>query len=643
MNRSGPRRVAGAFRLAGEQGMRLHGKSRITLALWAAGALMLGAASVEAQVSEADSLELLAKAKDVQTRFERYREERIPPELGRGGRGCDDLVGRFCLRFGGDESGEWQVPKEPVEFGMARVRVLRDLAEIGGEIPGDEWVLGQRVYYMSEVGDWDRAERLAQQCGGGESWWCTALVAMMRHQTGKWIEAAEIFDQALAQMPPDVAADWQAPTYLLDNEGTATFEEAADKQRMEDRMWLLADPLYLVEGNDRKTEQYARQVLIRMRDGAANPYGVEWGDDIAQLTLRYGAEKAWERRRGIPTASLQDTRSIVGRHHPKGQEFMPPGPALLSPSDVPADAWELEQAKPHTGYAPPYAPDLNALDTQVARFRRGDSLLVVGAFAPQVPEERRPTRVTRNTGIIDLRARRNVSREDRQRRSNPFGSTEVAEPFMPEEPEVDAPVVSGLFLIDENTAERHEVRGEGPEGAFQLQVPNGHYIVGVEAFSPDEKKAWRDRHGVWQEGLPFGLASVSDLLILHGGGENPETLAEAVPSAMAAIRIPAGERFKVAWEVYGLAIGESAQVRIGIDAGGLSLLQRAGRFFRVLEPDNPVVMSWEEAGPDVLGTVFRSVELNLPDVEPGDYTLTVEIQLAGREAMTVGRKITIVP
>lgn len=626
--------------------MRLHGKSRITVAWGIAGALVLGAASVEGQVSEADSLELLAKAKDVQTRFERFREERIPPELGSGGRGCDDLVGRFCLRFGGDESGEWQVPQEPVEFGMARVRVLRDLAEVGAKIPGDEWVLGQRVHYMSEVGNWDRAERLAQQCGGGASWWCTALVAMVRHQKGEWVEAAETFDQAIAQMPPDVAADWQAPTYLLDGEGSDTFEETADKQRMEDRMWLLADPLYLVDGNDRKTEQYSRQVLIRIRDGAANAYGVEWGDDIAQLTLRYGAEKAWERRRGIPTASLQDTRSIVGRHHPKGQEFMPPGTALLSPSDVPEGVWELEQAKPHTGYAPPYAPDLNALDTQVARFRRGDSLLVVGAFAPEVPEERRATRVTRNTGIIDLRARRNVSREDRQRRSNPFGSTEIAEPFMPEEPEepeMDASVVSGLFLIDENTAERHEVRGEGPEGAFQLQVPNGHYIVGVEAFNPDQKKAWRDRHGLWQEELPFGLASVSDLLILNGGGENPETLAEAVPSVMAAIRIPAGERFKVAWEVYGLAIGESAQVRIGIDAGGLSLLQRAGRFFRVLEPDNPVVMSWEEAGPDVLGTVFRSVELNLPDVEPGDYTLTVEIQLAGREAMTVGRKITIVP
>lgn len=622
--------------------MRLLGRTVVMLALSAVGS---GVAPADAQVSEADSLELLEKARDVQARFERYREERIPPELGQGGRGCDDIVGRFCLRFGGEgEDGEWQVPQEPIEFGMARVRVLRDLADIGAEIPGDGWVLGQRVYYMGEVGDWDKAEALAQRCGGGESWWCTALIGMIRHEQGQWIEASEIFEQALAQMPASEAASWRAPTFLLDGDGIDTFEGAADKDAIEGRMWLLADPLYLVDGNDRKTEQYARQVLIRIRDEAVNPYGVEWGDDIEQLTLRYGAERAWERRRALPTASLQDTRSIVGRHHPKGQEFMPPGAALNSPSDVPAGAWKLEQAKPHTGYAPPYAPDLNALETQVARFRRGDSLLVVGAFAPEEHEARRARQVVRNTGIVDMRARRNQSREDRQRQANPFGTgAEIAQPFMPEEPKAETPVESGLFLIDDVTTERREVLGEGRGGAFQLQVPNGRYIIGIEAFSKDEKKAWRDRHGVWQDDLVLGLASMSDLLILHGGGDNPETLAEAVPVAMPAIRISVGERFKVAWELYGLAIGESAQVRIGIDDGGVSFLTRAARFFRVLEPDNPVVMSWQEAGPDVLGTVFRSVELNLPDVEPGEYTLTVEIQLAGREPMTVGRQITIVP
>ncbi len=48
-------------------------------------------------------------------------------------------------------------------------------------------------------------------------------------------------------------------------------------------------------------------------------------------------------------------------------------------------------------------------------------------------------------------------------------------------------------------------------------------------------------------------------------------------------------------------------------------------------------------GPDQLGTVFRAVNLNLPDLEPGAYTITVEIELSGREPMTVSRPLEIVP
>ena len=93
------------------------------------------------QDANPDSLKLLAKAKEAQARFERFREQRIPPELAGYGGGCDDLIGRFCLRFGdGEDEDEWQVPEEPVEFGMARIRVLDELAEVGQGIPGDSWV-----------------------------------------------------------------------------------------------------------------------------------------------------------------------------------------------------------------------------------------------------------------------------------------------------------------------------------------------------------------------------------------------------------------------------------------------------------------------------------------------------------------------
>ncbi len=622
-------------------------RGALVLSAMLVGLILAAPSSLSGQEANPDSLDLLAKAKDVQARFERYREQRIPPELATyGGRGCDDLVGRFCLRFGnGEDDDEWMVPEEPVEFGMARVQVLRDLAEVGKEIPGDSWVLGQRVYYMGEVGNWSEAENLIRRCSG-EQWWCTALFGYVKHSQGDWVFAAEIFDRAIQQMTPEEAERFRTPTYLLDPGAMDVYEEYEDKEAAEERLWLLSDPLYMIEGNDRKTEQYARQVLIRMRGEAENAYGVEWGDDIEQLTLRYGAERAWERVKSIGRQGLQDTRTIVGRHHPKSKEFLPPKEGLMDPAEVAAGDWTIGEIRPWTGYAPPYAPDFDPLETQVARFRRGDSLLVVGAFAPAVEDvpvdDRRQT--NRNPRVVNAGAPRNETRSDRQARLNPFGQrVEVPQPFMPVEPEPEGPVRSALFLIETEGGDRHEVLGEGPEGVFQLQVDNGRYIIGVEAFSESAKQAWRDRHGLWQDDIVPGLAAVSDLLILKGGGELPETLDEALPTVMAATRIRAGEAFKIAWELYGLRIGESASVRIGVDQGGQGLLRRLGAFLRVLEPDAPVVMTYEDAGPDVLGTLFRAVQLNLPDLEPGEYTLSVEIELAGREPMVVARPIIIVP
>ena len=621
-------------------------RARLILLAAACAVLVTTASTTAAQdrgEADPDSVSLLEQAKEAQARFERFREDRIPPELGGFGGGCDEIVGRFCLRFeSGEDESEWSVPEEPVEFGMARVRVLRELREIHDQIPRDSWILGQRVFYMGEVGDWQGAENLIRRCGGG-NWWCTSLLGFVRHAQGDWNTAADLFALAVDQMPD--GEEFLSLGLLLDPDALDVYESASDRAAAEERLWLLSDPLYLVDGNDRMTEQFARAVLVRMRREAVNPYGVEWGDDVEELTLRYGAEKAWERRRALPNGQLQDTRSIVGRHHPKSQEFLPPDEALEDPAQVAPGDWTLEQRRPWTGYAPPYAPDLNALETQVARFRRGDSLLVAGAFAPEEENvETDSRRQTRNPRIVDLRGQRNQDRGDQQARTNPFGRPpEEPQPFLVEEPEPEGPVQSGLFLIDTEGGTTHQVLGEGPRGAFQLQVPNGRYVVGIEAFSADAKEAWRDRHGLWQDPIVPGLAAVSDLLILEGGGEIPTSLDEALPTALPAVRIRAGEAFKAAWELYGLAIGESATVRIGVDQGGQGFLRRLGQFLRVLEPDSPVVMTYEDAGPDVLGTVFRAVQLNLPDLEPGEYTMTVEIELAGREPMVIARPIVIVP
>ena len=657
------------------------------------GALALPVRALSGQFtapSVSDSLELVEEAKDVQARYERYREQRTPPDLADVSRRCDEIVGRYCFRFPDHiDVDDWRAPEQPVELELARTRVLEDLGNIAGKIPGDLWILGQRVYYLTDMGAWTNAANLARRCGGRTHWWCTALAAYVHHERGLWTVADEVFARALEQMPPDTAARWRAPEHLLEDPAWRIYEEAADKEGLEERLWMLSDPLYLVEGNDRKTEQYARQVLIRIRAGAVNGTGLDWEDDLEEITLRWGAPEAWSRERDLPTGdTLVDSRRMVS--HRRGREFLPPAEAFENPSQMAPGEWTLgERARmelreggipvdplinagllealtgsrnpsggsidlngiindgvirsgPRTGYTAPYAPELDVLEVQVARFRRGDSLLVAGAFAPRPEEKKALGAAPRASGVIDLTTARNESRSDKQRRTNPFGAVrEVPVAFMPEVSERN--IQSGLFLIDSESGKRHQVLGEGPKGAFQLQAPNGHYIVGLEAFSPHAKKGWRDRHGLWQDPIVPGLAAISDLLILQGGGEVPTSLDEALPSALPAVRIRAGDAFKVAWELYGLQVGESARVRIGVNPARTGLGRRLGEFLRLLEPNEPVVMTYEDAGPDVLGTVFRAVELNLSDLEPGEYTLTVEIELAGREPMTVGRPISIVP
>ncbi|MEC9243007.1 MAG: hypothetical protein VYA48_10165 [Gemmatimonadota bacterium] len=82
---------------------------------------------------------------------------------------------------------------------------------------------------------------------------------------------------------------------------------------------------------------------------------------------------------------------------------------------------------------------------------------------------------------------------------------------------------------------------------------------------------------------------------------------------------------------------------VGATLGQVGLGRQLGEFLGLVESNELVLITDEDAGPDVPGTVFGAVELSLPNLEPGDYTLTVEIEFPGQEPMTVDRPISIVP
>jgi hypothetical protein len=618
------------------------------------GVALLVGAPISAQESEADSVKLHEEAKELQVKFEAYRAQRMIPELPElgGGGGCDDLIGRMCLRYGRhDEAEDRERIPEPVEFGMARVRLLRDFARLGKKIPGDRWLLGQRVNYLGEAGRWQDAEKLARECGGGSNWWCTALVGYTLNAQGDVIQAEDVFDQAIAAMPEDEAKEWRKGKLLLRPSTYDVYKKAEDKDAMWDRLWLLADPLYLVEGNDRKTENYAREVYVRIKRDALNAFGMEWGDDLEEIRIRWGLPWMWTRTKVPRTRmSLQDNRQMGNNFSSKNRFYLPSGDALASPSEVAPDSWRVDSDRPWALHTARYAEDMQQLESQVARFRRGDSLLVVGAFAEEdlsrQSQAQVPQRVGRRSRLINMRTPQTEDRSDRQRRAaNPFArNVEEPEPFFDQEaePEDDTPVVSALIMIDEATGERHEILGEGPDAAYMLQVPNGRYIMSLEALAESKSKGWRDRFGVWQDDLAFGLAGLSDIIVLRDEPELPDALVDALPQAMPVVRISSGEAFQIAWEMYGMTVGETAQIRIGVDQPEEGALRRLGQFLRVIEPNDPIDLTFEDQGPDVLGTVFRSVRLNLPDLAPGNYTITVEVTLSGREPMASTRALEVV-
>ena len=590
-----------------------------------AGAAFVAPGSAGAQLpdeSPPDSAALVAEAREAQQEFESFREGRIPPRTRVDGFRCDVRIGRICHWFGGADEADF--PSEPPETQMARQRLIGNLGEVWGQVK-DPWVMGQLVFYLIEDGRMGQAQQLARSCGLVEPWWCHALEGYVLHLRDDFVAAEEAFQRALTGLPENELARWTTPRFLLSSQGEGRFREASSRERarMWERLWRFSEPLFLVEGNDRLTEHRVRLVEARIKEQAAHPFQIPWEEDLEEALIRYGRNIGWSRVRSLPQGmNLQDTRSIVGHHHPGSRGYLFPDEFVESPADVPPEAWITMPREARTWYAAPYAPDFRALESQTARFRRGDSLLVVGAFQP---DERSP--------LAGLPGGRDA-------RANPFADWDDWD----EPAQEGGPVEAGLFLVPEDGGEIHQVLGSERRGVFTLLAPTGRYVSSLEVFDAPAGAAWRARQGIVQTPLARGIAGLSDVILLAEGASVPGSLEEAIPLVRPGIRVTRGERFVLAWEVYGLAVEDRARITLGFTAGRPGFLRRVGEFLGVVDPEVPVEVSFDETLPDDrVQTIFRAMEMELPALEPGEYTLHVQLELPGREPAISSRPIVIEP
>lgn len=561
--------------------------------------------------------ELVKAAHDRQHDFEVFRQSRIPVAMERRDGHCDQQIGRICIWFGGPE--EENFPAERPEVGLARRELIGVLYRAAEQV-ADPWVFGQLVHYLAQNKDLGQAERVARGCGLEDGWWCSALLGYVLHLEGQWVASETAFREALATMPKKERERWPGPRYIIPRGDEKAFNrgDAQEKQRRWELFWKLSDPLYLVEGNDRLTDHFARWVEATNERDAENPQGMLWDEDMEETLVRYGRLRGYSRTqapqrqmRGL-RFSLQDTRQVIGHHAPMSRGYLFPSEFLASPSEIPPESWLTAPREARTWYAPPYAPDFRALESQVGRFRRGDEMLVVGAYRPDpvvpadmAPAEEPPAPSFASDGPHDVR--------------------------------------SGLFLVPvDEGGTAAEVKGTDTEGVFTLHAAPGHYVSSLEVFDSADARAWRARQGVRQDPLVPGLVAVSDLLVLEEGATLPSTLEEAIPHVRKGVRIRRGERFTVVWEVYGLRVQETAQVSLGFTEGRPGFRGKVGDFLGELEPDRPVQVAFQDTGAEGVQTVFRSVFLELPtELEPGDYTLHLRLELPGREPAIVSRPIVV--
>ncbi|PYO05837.1 MAG: hypothetical protein DMD30_13545, partial [Gemmatimonadetes bacterium] len=158
------------------------------------------------------------------------------------------IVGRFCEWH--PNVRDYVVPDEGKNIIRARTEFLRELEKASAAVPGDDWIMGQRIRYLTEGHD-TSAVSVARSCRATK-WWCDALLGLALHVAGDFAASDSAFARALDGMATPMRCHWLNLAPLLDDDIRDTYRKLSCAQRelIDARIWWLADPLFMTPGNE---------------------------------------------------------------------------------------------------------------------------------------------------------------------------------------------------------------------------------------------------------------------------------------------------------------------------------------------------------------------------------------------------------
>ena len=534
-------------------------------------------------ITSRDSTRALRLAHRAQGDFEFLRRRLLPQGTLIGAGGCDAIVGRYCYL----QQVSSAAPEEAPEVVAARARLLGVLDSLGAMVPGDRWILGQKVRYLIEAGRPQAADSLGIACAARATArettsWCLALIGYTAQQFGDYQRADAAFTSALDQMPASERWKWEDLGLLLGRAaGPYRRVDGEVRDSMTAAFWRLVQPLYLTSVNDLRTEFLARITRMYIEQDSRTAMSDWWSSDDRETLLRYGVA-LWYQQGAARRGSLEPPQ-IAGIRRVPSFNFFPDAHAFASPDQLMPEDWEFGNVESRPTYAPIWAASFQPLvDHQVALFRRGDSAFIVAAF--DVNDDA-GLGETRRAGVF-------AAVVDRGGVLPPFGTTIEH---------------AGLGVVS------------------TLMAPWRPMIISLEVQDPVNRAAGRMRFAP-KLSPPGTRLSLSDLLLYAPRDSAPKSLIEAVPLTLHTLRAPSNRQIGIFWETYGVrSEGETFDYALAVDPIDQGFIHSALVKLHVEDPDRGLNLQWREV-PSITGQIAsRGVTVDLSRLKPGRYRVRLTL------------------
>ncbi len=552
-------------------------------------------------------------ARRAQAWFERIHGDSLPNARSTRPGKCDEQVGNVCYWY--DEKAP-PMPPEPASIKRARDDLLAILDSAAARTPTDRWTVEQRVRYLADAGRFGDALTAANECKVG-GWWCDVLGGFALHLLGRYAAADSAYSHALIQMLPKDRCEWKSIELFIDDDTRQQYRRypCGDPERdaFENRAWFFARTLYSIDGNDSRTEHFARKTMEMMLRDAPGLTVTDSQDDDLELMMRFGWARAW----GVSYKSAQTQSGFsMGRSRmpPRGQplreitsyepvpayRYVPPGFVLNNPAISDSSNWRLQLPPVIARYAPPYAVSLTPLEHQKAMFKRGDTALVVMAYDARVTKQLAGGKLT----------------------------------------------AALVVAPNEKPADYGKVVHDAAEtGVLIARAPWGPLLMSAEVYSPEKRAVARARYGV---NPPFAVGTrvtLSDLLFYKPFGSFPVSVEQAAPHAVPTERLRADEKLGVYWESYGTdPNGEKMKISLTVvrEVEESGFLKRQAKALKLVHEATPVIVSVEDLSARATTTSPRALELDIHTLTKGSYIVQLEVEVAGQYVVRAEHRIEII-